>query len=83
MVGLLGGLLGSLGGDQGAAGNAMLSTVSGVASSLGVDASQASASLASMLPELINHLTPNGKIEAGSNDLLSQGLSMLKGLQGK
>lgn len=57
------------------------STVSGLASTLGVNESQAGSSLASMLPELINQLTPNGKVDAGSNDLLSQGLSMLKGLQ--
>ena len=55
------------------------STVSGVASTLGVDESQASSSLAAMLPELINQLTPNGKVEADSNDLLTQGLSMLRG----
>lgn len=59
------------------------STVSSVASTLGVDAAQASSSIAALLPELINQLTPNGKVEAGSNDLLSQGLSMLKGLQGR
>jgi len=54
------------------------STVSGVASTLGVEESQASSSLAVMLPELINQLTPNGKVEADSNDLLTQGLSMLR-----
>ena len=58
-----------------------VSTVSGVASTLGVDDAQAGSSLAAMLPELINQLTPNGKVEGGSNDLLSQGLSMLKGMQ--
>jgi len=57
------------------------STVTDVASTLGVDDAQASSSLAAMLPELINQLTPNGRIEAGSNDMLSQGLSMLQGLQ--
>ena len=59
------------------------STVTDVASKLGMDPAQASSSIASLLPELINQLTPNGKVEAGSSDLLSQGLSMLKGLQGK
>lgn len=55
------------------------STVSSVASTLGVDEAQAGSSLAAMLPELINQLTPNGKVEAGSNDLLTQGLAMLRG----
>ena len=55
------------------------STVGDVASTLGVDHSQASSSLAAMLPELINQLTPNGQVEANSNDLLTQGLSMLRG----
>ncbi|MBL0173622.1 MAG: DUF937 domain-containing protein [Gemmatimonadaceae bacterium] len=59
------------------------SAVTDVAAQLGVDPAQAGSSIASMLPELINQLTPNGKVEAGSSDLLSQGLSMLKGLQGK
>ena len=58
------------------------SAIGGLASSLGVDHAQASASLASVLPELINQLTPNGAVDAGSNDLLSKGLSMLKGLPG-
>ena len=55
-------------------------TLNDVASTLGVDSSRAGASVATMLPELINQLTPNGAVDAGSNDLLSQGLSMLKGL---
>lgn len=53
------------------------STVSDVASKLGVDPAQASASLATMLPELINQLTPNGAADAGSSDLLTKGLAML------
>jgi len=57
------------------------STVADVASTLGVNSSQASASIASMLPQLINSLTPNGAVDAGSSDLLTKGLSMLKGLQ--
>ena len=59
------------------------STIGTMASQLGVDPSQASASLASMLPELINQLTPNGTVDAGSSDLLAKGLSMLQGLQGR
>ncbi len=59
------------------------STISSVASTLGVDSAQASSSLASMLPELINQLTPNGSVDAGSNDVLSKGLAMLKGQLGQ
>jgi uncharacterized protein YidB (DUF937 family) len=36
-----------------------------------------------MLPELINQLTPNGTVDAGSNDVLSKGLAMLKGQLGQ
>lgn len=53
------------------------STVSDIASKLGVDPAQASASLSTMLPELINQLTPNGAVDAGSGDLLTKGLAML------
>lgn len=58
-------------------------TVTDLASKLGVDPSHAGASMATMLPELINQLTPNGKVDAGSSDLLAQGMAMLKKLQGK
>jgi uncharacterized protein YidB (DUF937 family) len=59
------------------------STITNVASSLGVESSHASSSIASMLPELINQLTPNGAVDAGSSDLLAKGLSMLKGQLGQ
>jgi uncharacterized protein YidB (DUF937 family) len=54
------------------------STVQDVATKLGVDPAQASGGLASMLPELVNQLTPNGHIPANSGDMLTQGLAMLK-----
>ncbi len=58
------------------------STVTGLAKQLGTDPQQASGSLASMLPELVNQLTPNGQIPANSGDLLTQGLALLKGRLG-
>ncbi len=58
-------------------------TMTKIASQLGVDPAQASATLSTILPELINHLTPNGSVDAGSSDLLTKGLSMLKGLTGR
>jgi uncharacterized protein YidB (DUF937 family) len=57
------------------------STINNVASSMGVDATQASSSIASMLPELINQLTPNGAVDAGSSDLLSKGIELLRHAQ--
>jgi uncharacterized protein YidB (DUF937 family) len=39
---------------------------------------EASGSLASMLPQLIDSLTPNGEVPQG-NDLMAQGMEMLKG----
>jgi len=48
-----------------------------VASKLGVSPDQASASLAKMLPDVVDKLTPNGQIPSG--DLLAQGISLLKG----
>jgi uncharacterized protein YidB (DUF937 family) len=33
--------------------------------------------MAQVLPEVINHLTPQGQVPDNSNDLLSEGLSML------
>ncbi len=40
---------------------------------------QVSSGLAAVLPELINHLTPNGQVENSSNELLDAGLNLLKG----
>jgi len=52
--------------------------IAGIAKSLGVSPDQAASTLASLLPQAVDQLTPNGKLPA--NDLLQQGLSMLKGL---
>jgi len=53
------------------------SSLSGLAAQLGVSPEQASGSLADMLPQLIDQLTPNGQMPQGG-DLLTQGLDMLK-----
>ena len=53
------------------------SSLSGLAAQLGVSPEQASGSLADMLPQLIDQLTPNGQMTQGG-DLLTQGLDMLK-----
>lgn len=50
----------------------------GIASQLGVDHGTAASSLAQYLPRIIDHLTPNGSLPA-NNDLVAQGMDMLKG----
>ena len=49
-----------------------------IAGNLGVSTEQASSQLADYLPQLIDKLTPNGTIPEG-NDLMAQGLELLKG----
>ena len=53
------------------------SSLSGLAAQLGVSPEQASGSLADMLPQLIDQMTPNDLVPQGG-DLLTQGLDMLK-----
>ncbi len=53
-----------------------------IAAQLGVSPQQASGSLAQLLPEVINHLTPQGQVPANHGDLVSQGLALLQGLKG-
>jgi len=53
-----------------------------IASQLGISPQQASGSLAQLLPEVINHLTPQGQVPANHADLISQGLALLQGLKG-
>jgi uncharacterized protein YidB (DUF937 family) len=48
-----------------------------IASQLGVTPEQASSTLSKVLPDIVDKLTPNGKLPTG--DLLQQGLSLLKG----
>ena len=49
-----------------------------IASQLGMDEHQAAGGLADLLPQVIDKLTPNGQMPQGE-DLLAQGLSLLKG----
>lgn len=51
--------------------------LSHLASQLGTTPQDASGSLASLLPQLIDQLTPNGQLPQGGN-LLAQGLGMLQ-----
>lgn len=48
-----------------------------LAAQLGVSDGHASSVLSQLLPELVNQLTPNGRIPENHGDLLSQGLSAL------
>lgn len=48
-----------------------------IAAKLGLSPDQAAGSLAQLLPQVVDKLTPNGSIEPGG--LLEQGLGLLKG----
>ncbi|MEO8467373.1 MAG: YidB family protein [Gammaproteobacteria bacterium] len=52
----------------------------GLAAKLGVNTQQAGGMLSQVLPELVNQLSPSGQLPANHNDLLSEGLQMLRGL---
>jgi uncharacterized protein YidB (DUF937 family) len=54
------------------------STLQGLAEKLGISHEQVAGSLASMLPQVVDHLTPNGEVPQ-NGDLLSEGLDLLKG----
>lgn len=54
--------------------------VQNIASKLGISTDDAANKVAGALPEVVDRLTPNGKIEA--DDIVQQGLSALKGLFG-
>jgi uncharacterized protein YidB (DUF937 family) len=55
------------------------SGVGNLASQLGTSQGDASSMLAKMLPEIVNQLTPQGRVPDNHSDLLSQGLAMLRG----
>jgi len=52
-----------------------------IAAKLGVSPAQAGATMAQILPALVNHLTPNGQVPQDQHSLLADGLKMLEGLQ--
>jgi uncharacterized protein YidB (DUF937 family) len=54
--------------------------VQGIAQKLGLSTADASSALAQFLPHAVDTMTPNGQLD--TNQLLSQGLSMLKGFTG-
>jgi len=54
------------------------SSLQGLAAQLGVSPEQASGSLADLLPQVVDQLTPNGQLPQGG-DLMAQGLDLLKG----
>ncbi|WP_343583126.1 YidB family protein [Herbaspirillum sp.] len=53
-------------------------TLSQVAQQAGVAPEHAAAGLAQLLPQIIDHLSPNGQV-SDNNELLEQGLALLKG----
>jgi uncharacterized protein YidB (DUF937 family) len=53
------------------------STISDLASRLGMSENQASSSMAQLLPDIIDHLTPQGQVPENGNEEIAQGLSML------
>ena len=57
-------------------------TISQLASKAGISTDQAKGGLASMLPNLINHLTPNGSVPTGNLAKMMKGLDFSKILGG-
>jgi uncharacterized protein YidB (DUF937 family) len=71
------------GANAGISGDQLTSALGGgaidqVASQLGMSSGQASSTLAQLLPEIINQLTPQGQVPDNHADLLAQGLALLK-----
>ena len=50
--------------------------VQDIAKQLGIDHAAAASGLANLLPHVVDHVTPNGAVQ---NDLVQQGLGLLKG----
>ena len=55
------------------------STIGDIASQLGTPQGETSSALARILPVLVDRLTPDGHIPENHNDLISQGLALLRG----
>jgi uncharacterized protein YidB (DUF937 family) len=55
------------------------SSMASIGSQLGQPPGQASSLMAQLLPELINHLTPQGQIPQNHEDIISRALEMLRG----
>lgn len=56
-------------------------TIKNIASKLGMDSGALTSQLSNLLPNVVDKLTPEGKVPEG--DILSQGMDMLGGLFGK
>jgi len=56
-------------------------TISSLASKLGIDSGALTSQLTNLLPDVVDKLTPNGKVPEG--DILSQASNLLGGLFGK
>ena len=52
--------------------------LSEIASRLGVTTEQAGAAFARILPELVNRLTPDGRVPENPKDLIAEGLAKIK-----
>lgn len=55
------------------------SSMGQIASQLGLSQGQAGTAMAKLLPELVNQLTPQGRLPEDHSDLVSKALSMLRG----
>jgi len=55
-------------------------TISGLASKLGMDSHSLTGQLSNLLPQVVDKLTPEGKVPEG--DIMSKGMDMLGGLFG-
>lgn len=53
-----------------------------LAGKLGMSGADVGTGLAKVLPELVNRLTPDGSVPTNSDELLAQGLDLLKGRLG-
>ncbi len=56
-------------------------TIKNLSSKLGIDTNALTGQLSNLLPQVVDKLTPDGKIPEG--DILSKGMSMLGGLFGQ
>ena len=57
--------------------------VGDVARQMGVDPNEAIGGLASIFPEIINQMTPQGRVESGSDDVVEDALRRLREKQGR
>lgn len=48
------------------------------AQEMGMSPDEAAGGLASVFPEIVNQMTPQGRVDSGSNDVVAQALEMLK-----